>query len=777
MNHRRLRPCAEPYQWHIHGINCFTFPKSLAAGAFSPNFPDRFDAYLYLYNHYDLLNVPYRDEHILPQPFDMHELETFVLRERLGLELAQIRSDPDIGAAVAEALAQEWIPLVPINKRACYYWEGYKRQDQALLLLITGHDEPIDRFTTFDGEQNATALDVMVCRDSEFGATSHRRYTHGRKPDEFRVASTPTELERAVPIRTLLGELYSPYYMTPEVLAESHRSYNDTYRYLAGSFQVLRTTASVEARKRETDRDVLDSIAKEVNEHLDGIEGLLEAKFSALANSRDIPDKQRNRYINSQQILAIALARLAGSCLGEREALDLRDAGLRACELWRRWSVAVALDSLREVGPTASTQRLQDEIKTSEERFLRTIARIPEAQKHSFSAASPLADRMSDLGRRVLAQPAPLSWAQPIGPDAIPLHKGFPFPDLLPGDELCAAMQDALTTEGKTCLGYFGSELAGSLTELLAQRSRDQGVHGQTVVTSGLLQGLHLALQVLVSPVDTIALEAPAYMETLEIVRSYGVPVRAYPIDRDGLLVDRLETDLASGLRIKVLIINPNYQNPSGVTYGHARREHLRRLADQYDFVILEDDAYGEIRFGPAPEPVAKGSERTVYLGSLSKTIAPGIRVGWATGPKAIIEAMSRLARDHRHPLMRASVARYMTSANYETRLERLRTEYRERSDVLNRALEESLSDVPVTWGAPMGGFFLWLHMPGVDTSDLLPNALEEGVAFVPGRTFFYRPDDGANYLRLSFCTATREQLQTGARRLGIALSEALRSE
>ena len=220
-------------------------------------------------------------------------------------------------------------------------------------------------------------------------------------------------------------------------------------------------------------------------------------------------------------------------------------------------------------------------------------------------------------------------------------------------------------------------------------------------------------------------------------------------------------------------MINPSHHNPSGRTLCTERRLQLAALAEEHELVILEDDAYGELHFEASLEPVACTSRRTLYFGSLSKTIAPGIRVGWVTGPEALVGPMSRLIKDHGHPLVRAAVAMYLRNVDHAGRVAWLREHYAARAAQICDLLAAHLPPV-VQWSRPTGGFFVWLRVPGVDCGQLLHEALANGVSFVPGEHFFRTPTDGREYLRLSYCTADTTAMELGVVRLSESIHRAM---
>ncbi|MFZ5824740.1 MAG: PLP-dependent aminotransferase family protein [Bacillota bacterium] len=374
--------------------------------------------------------------------------------------------------------------------------------------------------------------------------------------------------------------------------------------------------------------------------------------------------------------------------------------------------------------------------------------------------------------QKALAYDPPGSWMPPLPPGCIRLSAGYPFKESVPAAELAAATARLVEAEGDLPFHYLGSPSMDQLTGLLAARSARRGMRpeeGGILVTLGAAQALDLAARALLGPDDFVAVEAPTYMEALEIFRNYTPHIAGYPVDGSGLQVEALAADLAArraaGAPLpKLLYTIASFQNPTGTTLSPERRERLLALAAEYGFLILEDDAYGELAFGPAPTPLramAGGAERVIHIGSLSKVVAPGLRVGWAVAPPAIITAMTLFKKDLEAPFAMAVTARYLSGVDMEERVAALRAQYRSRRDVLLNALRTHMPQ-GVTWTEPEGGFFVWVHTPGVDTAGLLPRALEAGVAYVPGKYFFFSGDAGREYLRLSFCYLPPEQMERG---------------
>lgn len=293
------------------------------------------------------------------------------------------------------------------------------------------------------------------------------------------------------------------------------------------------------------------------------------------------------------------------------------------------------------------------------------------------------------------------------------------------------------------------------------------------MVTAGAFQALDLAARTLIAPGDVVAVEAPTYMEALEVMRNYTPDLISYPVDSDGLQTDALAEDLRRRRRQgapipKLLYTVASFHNPSGALLSQARRLELLRLAEEFDFNILEDDAYGELSFGAPPATLRSlgQPERVIYLGSLSKTVAPGLRIGWAVGPPPLIERMQIFKKDLDHAFIWSLAACYLETFDWDSRLAALRQEYQRRAGVLTQALAEHMPR-EVRWSEPKGGFFIWVELPdGFDTGSMLKQALDAGVAYLPGHHFYWQANKGRNYLRLSYSYVADLDMQRGVQLL-----------
>ncbi|MFW5897209.1 MAG: PLP-dependent aminotransferase family protein [Bacillota bacterium] len=387
---------------------------------------------------------------------------------------------------------------------------------------------------------------------------------------------------------------------------------------------------------------------------------------------------------------------------------------------------------------------------------------------------------MSDLFDALLSRRAKLRGVEGVigglrrqKRDAVPLHYGYPYPDSYPLQDLSEAAAASLLRDGAECVNYGGGDLADQFSGMVRDRLRTRGIacgEDEIIITAGSSQAINLACAVFVDVGDRVLVEAPSYMGGLNSFRNFGADMVAVEVDEDGVLTDRL-SDMLSKWRDggekmpKLLYLIANFNNPSGCTTSLSRRRELLQLSREYGFLILEDDAYGELRFyGEDISPLgALDTEgRVIHVGSMSKILAPGVRLGWAVADPHIIRMFNvHKADGGTSPLARTIVAGYLENADLESRLAQLRAGYRARRDAAVEALEEFMPS-GCSWTYPEGGYFIWLTVPeGLDSEDLLPEMAEEGVKPLGGRQF-YCDGRGARNFRISYSYPEPEEIRRG---------------
>ncbi len=356
---------------------------------------------------------------------------------------------------------------------------------------------------------------------------------------------------------------------------------------------------------------------------------------------------------------------------------------------------------------------------------------------------------------------------------------GFPDPNTFPVADLQEVTRDVLADQAHRALQYGITEGDPRLRDELVRWMAKDGItatRDQILITTGSQQGLDIAGKVFLDPGDLIIVELPSYMAALQVFRTYGAEMVGVPQDDAGMETGRLADVLAAlareGRRPKFIYAVPDFQNPSGVTWTEARRRELLALARRYDTLVLEDNPYREIRFeGSAPPPIyaLDQGERTIYLSTFSKTLAPGLRIGWMVAREEITARFvtAKQAMDLCSPSFTQAVTAEMLARGVVSgRLERIAAVYRRKRDAMLRALTREMPK-GVTWTRPEGGLFLWVRLPeGMDTEALLPEAVDrEKVAYVIGSGFF--ADGGRKHtMRLNFSYPSEEEIDEGIRRL-----------
>ncbi|MGW0393520.1 aminotransferase-like domain-containing protein [Streptomyces sp. NPDC003042] len=367
-------------------------------------------------------------------------------------------------------------------------------------------------------------------------------------------------------------------------------------------------------------------------------------------------------------------------------------------------------------------------------------------------------------------------------PGVISFAGGLPAPELFDTAGLRAAYDAVLTGAGAArALQYSTTEGAPELREAVAARARVRGLAttaDEVVVTTGSQQALALLTATLVEPGDTVLVENPTYLAALQCFALAGARVVPVPCDAEGILPDALE-EITARERPKLLYTVPTFQNPTGRTLPGARRAEVARIAALRGLWLIEDDPYGDLRYEGAEVPwlaAHPGAEdRTALLGSFSKVMAPGLRLGWLRAPAALRRAavVAKQAADlHTSTVDQLAAAHYLAAVDLDAHVATVRAAYRARRDALLSGLAGALP-AGSEWNRPEGGMFVWAQLPeGHDATALLKSAVAHDVAYVPGAPFYTGTPDPRT-LRLSFTTHTPPEIAEGLTRLGRALQAA----
>jgi len=361
-------------------------------------------------------------------------------------------------------------------------------------------------------------------------------------------------------------------------------------------------------------------------------------------------------------------------------------------------------------------------------------------------------------------------------PGIISLAGGLPSPKTFPISAFAEACANVLHKDGQAALQYAASEGYGPLREAVSQMLPWKVDPAQVLITTGSQQGLDLIAKVLLDPGSRVLVETPTYLGALQAFS----PMEPNPVsvasDDEGVIVEDM---IAKSKDARFIYLLPNFQNPTGRTMTEERRAAVSAAAAKAGLPIIEDNPYGELWFDEAPPlPLtARNPEGCIYLGSFSKVLAPGLRLGFLVAPKAIFPKLlqAKQAADlHTPSFNQRMVSEVMKEGFLNKHVPTIRALYKRQRDVMLAALTREMNGLQVEFNKPNGGMFLWLRLPpGVDAVALLPKAVERGVAFVPGLPF-YAGEGDARALRLSFVTASDEEIDTAIAALADAIREQL---
>ncbi len=359
-------------------------------------------------------------------------------------------------------------------------------------------------------------------------------------------------------------------------------------------------------------------------------------------------------------------------------------------------------------------------------------------------------------------------------PEVLSFAGGLPAPEAFPAAALLRAHAEVLAENAAAALQYGPTEGHAPLRAFIAERMTKRGLPAQpeqVLVTAGSQQGIDLVGKALIDPGDAVVVEAPSYLAALQSFSSYGARFAVVGSDDEGMRIDELEAALRRA-KPKLIYVVPNFQNPSGTTLSLERRARLAQLSLDHDVTVLEDDPYGELRYAGAALPPIAGLEPrapVIHLGSFSKTLAPGLRLGYVVAEERMVRALTiaKQAADlHSGSLAQHAVARMFETFDYDAHLRSLRRLYGERLAAMLASIERSFP-AGTTWTRPEGGLFVWLRLPGgLDAEELLAEAMRERVAFVPGAPFF-AAEPQRETLRLNFSNRPPELIAEGMARLG----------
>ncbi|TMK91061.1 MAG: PLP-dependent aminotransferase family protein, partial [Actinobacteria bacterium] len=389
-------------------------------------------------------------------------------------------------------------------------------------------------------------------------------------------------------------------------------------------------------------------------------------------------------------------------------------------------------------------------------------------------------DRYAERTSGMSASEVRALFAVAARPEVVSLAGGMPYVEALPAQEVLEVATQVLRDHAPMALQYGGGQGQLALRDRAVMLMAEEGVEADpddVVITTGAQQALDLLGKIFIDPDDTIAVEAPAYVGALTAFAAYQPRFLTIELDDEGMIVEQLEQAIVRGERPTFVYTVPNFGNPAGVTMSRRRREHLVALCRETGIPIVEDNPYGLLRFEGEPLPCLRSLDprNVIYLGTVSKTFSPGVRVGWALADPSVIQRLV-LAKEAAY-LCALNLTMLMTErwfaaeGRWRSALTGLIDTYRARRDAMLDALAEQFPGT-ASWTHPSGGFYVWVSLPTwSDTTAMLAAAVERRVAYVPG-TAFYPDGRGADRMRLAYCYPTEDRIREGVARLATLLED-----
>ena len=367
-------------------------------------------------------------------------------------------------------------------------------------------------------------------------------------------------------------------------------------------------------------------------------------------------------------------------------------------------------------------------------------------------------------------------------PGIISFGGGFPAPELFPVEELIKVTKSVLEKHGTTALQYGPTEGYQPLREGISKRMEkvQASVNPDDIlITNGSQQGLDFAAKIFINPGDKIILEKPSYLGAISAFRAYEPEFIDIEMDKDGMIMEDLEKALKENNNVKFIYAIPDFQNPTGKTWSVERRKKLVELGNKYDIAIIEDNPYGELRFEGEILPAIKHFDtegRVIFLGTFSKILCPGMRLGWVAAEKSLLNKFVLVKQGadlQSSTIAQIEVATYLSDYDIDAHIEEIKTVYRKRRDIMLRTMKEEFPD-EVTFTYPEGGLFTWVVLPKyMNARELALKALEQKVAFVPGGSFFANGGH-ENTFRLNYSNMNEENIVIGIKRLGAVIKDAV---
>lgn len=367
-------------------------------------------------------------------------------------------------------------------------------------------------------------------------------------------------------------------------------------------------------------------------------------------------------------------------------------------------------------------------------------------------------------------------------PEIISFAGGLPAPELFPVEQMAKVSSKVISSIGREAMQYSTTEGYNPLREHIANRMKKMNIDTtfeDILITSGSQQGLDFSGKVFLDPGDIVLCESPSYLGAINAFKAYECSFREVQTDASGMILSDLEKQIKENKNVKFIYVIPDFQNPSGKTWTLERRQGLIEIANKYDLVIVEDNPYGELRYEGQHLPAVKSLDtegRVVFLGTFSKTFAPGLRIGWVCASPELLNKyiMVKQGSDLQTSSMsQRELAVYLDDYSLDAHIEKIISVYKNRRDLMVDTMKKSFPE-SASYIIPEGGLFIWVELPdSIDTKELMKKAVAEKVAFVPGGSFFPNSDT-KNTMRLNFSNMDEENIVLGIERLGKLLHNEL---
>ena len=390
------------------------------------------------------------------------------------------------------------------------------------------------------------------------------------------------------------------------------------------------------------------------------------------------------------------------------------------------------------------------------------------------------ADRVKDMKGSAIRE----MFKRMADPEIISLAGGNPAAELFPGDELSKIAGKILMTSPTLALQYGTTDGYPKMKECAIERAKKVDSFKENdgvIIMTGANQGIDLTTKAVINKGDKILVESPSFIGSLNAFRTYEAQLVGVEVEDDGMSMEGLEAALSQNPDAKLIYTIPTFQNPTGTTMSLAKRKRLLELAKKYDVLVIEDNPYGDLRFSGEEVPTIKSMDdegRVIYVGSFSKILSPGLRLGYVVANEALLEKIEILKQvnDVHTPMMtQLMCVEFMKKYNIDSYIKKNKELYGKKCACMVDAMNKYFPEGKVKWVVPEGGIFLWCECPGIeDVSAIVERCLEKKVAIVPGSNFAIDPKAPSNMFRLNYSSATLEKIEEGVRRLGEVLCEML---